>query len=76
MRDERALEHGQLRLTPPTAGTFTVPGGITAKIYAVVGGNLGRDDRHVERPNPNIPYRPSAISDSVSERAPAEPTRR
>ena len=28
-------------LTPAVAGTFTVPGGITAKIYSVVGGNLG-----------------------------------
>ncbi len=34
--DERTLVHGRLPDACRGAGTFTVPGGITAKIYSVV----------------------------------------
>ncbi len=48
-----------------TAGsTFTVPGGITAKIYSVVGGSLGPVIATSNVLNPNIPFRPTAVPDS------------
>ena len=60
-------------LTPAVAGTFTVPGGITAKIYSVVGGNLGPAIATSNVVNPAIPFRPSAISDANCPNAPADP---
>ncbi len=61
-------------LTPAAAGTFTVPGGITAKIYSVVGGNLGPAIATSNVLNPAIPFRPSAISDASCPNAPADPS--
>ena len=40
--------------------TFTVPGGITAKIYSVVGGTLGPVIATSDVLNPAIPFRPTA----------------
>ena len=60
-------------VTPSPAGTFTVPGGITAKIYSVVGGNLGPVIATSNVLNPNIPFRPSAIPDANCPNPPADP---
>src|SRR5262245_12935784 len=55
-------------VTPAAAGTFTVPGGITANVY---------DPADLTTPiawstiNPNIPFRPSAISDANCPNPPA-----
>jgi hypothetical protein len=49
-------------VSPPSPGTFTVPGGITANIY---------DPNNLSTPivsstiNPNIPYRPTAVLDTA-----------
>jgi hypothetical protein len=57
-------------VTPAVAGTFTVPGGITAKIY---NGTTLAPIATSNVLNPNIPFRPSAISDVNCPNAPADP---
>jgi hypothetical protein len=52
------------------AGTFTVPGGIKARIYNAADLSLIAESNVL---NPNIPFRPSAISDASCPNPPADP---
>jgi hypothetical protein len=57
-------------VTPAVADTFTVPGGITAKIYDAATLTLIATSNVL---NPDIPFRPSAISDASCPNPPADP---
>jgi hypothetical protein len=58
-------------VTPAVAGTFSVPGGITANVYdPAVSLTVSIASSTI---NPNIPFRPSAISDANCPNPPADP---